>query len=208
MAQTLAQTLAHDADLIAWLDASAHGDADALKRLYDATAPRLYGLAMQVLREPEAAQDVLQEAFLQVWRSAGDYRAALSPPLAWLGMIVRSRALDALRRRKAQRSDRSVPLQAQDDDDGPDLLDQLAAPDAGPDERLQHSQLAASLQHCLAKLDRKQRQVVQLAYLRDLSHSEMAAQLAAPLGTVKSWARRGLAQLRDCLQAFTRGGLV
>lgn len=199
--------MAQDSDLIAWLDASAAGDADALKRLYDATASRLYGLALQVLREPEAAQDVLQEAFLQVWRSAGDYRAALSPPLAWLGMIVRSRALDALRRRKAQRMDRQVALHS-DDDDGPDLLDQLASPTAGPDEALQHSQLAASLQHCLTKLDRNQRQVVQLAYLRDLSHSEMAAQLAAPLGTVKSWARRGLAQLRDCLQAFTRGGLA
>lgn len=200
---------ATDQDLIAWLDATAGGDPAALRRLYDAAAPRLYGLALQMLRDRDAAQDVLQEAFLQVWRNAADYRASLSPPLAWLGLIVRSRALDALRRRKARRADRMLPLQTDGEDgEGHGLIDTLASPEAGPDERVQHSQLAASLQHCLGKLEGRQREVVQLAYLRDLSHSEMADQLAAPLGSVKSWARRGLAQLRDCLQAFTRGGLA
>ncbi len=196
-----------DTDLIAWLDATAAGDATALKRLYDATAPRLYGLALQVLRQPELAQDSVQEAFLQVWRSAGDYRASLSPPLAWLGLIVRSRALDQLRRRKSARADKTVPLH-EGDDDGPGLLDHLADPAAGPQEQLAQSQLARTLHHCLEKLGDKQRQVVTLAYLKDLSHSEMAEQLAVPLGTVKSWARRGLEQLKTCVSAFTRGGLA
>jgi len=186
-----------DHALMALIDRVAARDEAALKTLYDLSSGKLYGVALRVTGHREWAEDALQETFLQIWKTAADYRASLSPPMAWLGLIVRSRALDQLRRRKAQRLDRQVPLHRDDDDDGPDLLDQLAAPTAGPDEQLQHSQLAASLQHCLTRLENKQREVVSLAYLRDLSHGEMAAQLAAPLGTVKSWARRGLAQLRD-----------
>lgn len=194
-----------DGELIAWLDAVAHGDANALKRLYDATAARLYGVALQVLRDADLAQDAMQEAFLQIWRQAGDYRASLSPPMAWLGLIVRSRALDLLRRRKAARADSALPLHADDDGDGGGAGELLVDPGAGPAERLQTSQLAQSLHHCLGKLERKQREVLALAYFRELSHSELAEQLALPLGTVKSWARRGLEQLRGCLNAFTRG---
>jgi RNA polymerase sigma factor (sigma-70 family) len=198
-------TPATDGELIAWLDAAAAGDASALKRLYDATASRLYGVALQVLRDADLAQDAMQEAYLQIWRNAADYRASLSPPMAWLGLIVRSRALDLLRRRKAARADKTVSLHREDGDDGPDLMEALADGEAGPEQRLQQSQLAQSLHHCLAKLERKQREVVALAYFRELSHSELAEQLALPLGTVKSWARRGLEQLRGCLSAFTRG---
>lgn len=200
---------ATDTDLIAWLDATANGDADALRQLYDATAPRLYGLALQVLRHTDLAQDALQEAFLQVWRNAGDYRPSLSPPLAWLGLIVRTRALDLLRRRKAARLHQQLSLDDEGDGEGRNpLLDQLADPADGPPEQLAQSQLARTLHHCLAKLGAQQREVVVLAYLRELSHSEMATQLAQPLGTVKSWARRALLQLRDCVSAFTRGGLA
>lgn len=195
--------LLSDAELIGHLDRVAAGESQALKRLYDATAGRLYGVALQVLRDPDLAQDALQEAFLQVWRNAGDYRASLSPPVAWLGLIVRSRALDLLRRRRAARADSALPMHG-DDDGSPGLLDQLATDAPGPAEQLQASQLANSLQHCLTKLEHRQREAVALAYLRDLSHSELAAQLAVPLGTVKSWVRRGLLQLRGCLSAFTR----
>jgi RNA polymerase sigma factor (sigma-70 family) len=193
------------AALIQALDRVAGGDAGALRQLYDATAPRLYGLALQVLQHRDLAEDALQDAFLQVWRNAADYRASLSPPMAWLGMIVRSRALDLRRRRKAARAD-AVSLD--DDGDGggehtgEPLLNQLADTDAGPDDRLHASQLARTLHHCLDKLEPKQRDAVALAYLRDLSHTELAAQLAVPLGTVKSWVRRGLLQLRGCLSAF------
>lgn len=192
-----------DAELIVELDRVATGDAAALKRLYDAVAGRLYGLALQVLRDTDLAQDALQEAFLQVWRNAADYRASLSPPMAWLGLIVRSRSLDLLRRRRAARADSAVPLEGDDDEGG--LLATLATDTPGPAEQMQASQLAQSLQHCLAKLEGKQREAVALTYLRELSHSEVAEQIAAPLGSVKSWVRRGLLQLRDCLGAFTRG---
>ncbi|WP_205702390.1 sigma-70 family RNA polymerase sigma factor [Inhella crocodyli] len=193
-------------ELVLVLDRVAAGDADALRQLYDAAAPRLYGLALQVLQHRDLAQDALQEAFLQVWRNAGDYRASLSPPMAWLGMIVRSRALDLRRRRQSARAD-AVSLDDDGDGEQEPLAARLVDPEAGPDERLQASQLSRTLHHCLSKLEAKQRDAVALAYLRDLSHSELAAQLSVPLGTVKSWVRRGLLQLRGCLSAFA-GGLA
>src|SRR5215210_1842831 len=82
----------------------------ALRELYDLTASRLYGVALRVAGNREWAEDVLQEAYLNVWRSAGDYRAVLSPPLAWMGVIVRSRALDFLRRRASERADAALEL--------------------------------------------------------------------------------------------------
>ena len=94
----------HDASLIALLDRIALQDHAALKLLYDQCAPKLYGLAMRVVTHRDWAEDVLQEAFLTIWRSAASYRASLSPPMAWLGLVVRSRGLDMLRRRAAERS--------------------------------------------------------------------------------------------------------
>ena len=94
----------HDALLIVLLDRIAHQDEAALKALYEQCASKLYGLALRVVPQRELAEDVLQDAFLTVWRSAADYRASLSPPMAWLGLIVRSRGLDMLRRRAAERS--------------------------------------------------------------------------------------------------------
>ena len=92
-----------NAELMTLLDRVAQQDQTALRSLYDLTSSKLYGLALKVLGKPEWAEDALQETFLQVWRSAADYRATLSPPMAWLGLMVRSRSLDLLRRRKAER---------------------------------------------------------------------------------------------------------
>ena len=94
----------HDARLIALLDRIAQQDHAALKSLYEQCASKLYGLALRVVTNRDWAEDVLQESFLTIWRSAGDYRASLSPPMAWLGLVVRSRGLDMLRRRAADRS--------------------------------------------------------------------------------------------------------
>lgn len=184
-----------DADLIALIDRVALRDETALRALYELTSPRLFGLAIRVLRRREAAEDVLQEAFLTVWRTAPDYRASLSPPLAWLGLIVRSRSLDALRKHVSSRSDRTQEL---DESLGEalesDALDPMDAADA--------SEQALALHQCLSKLEQRQREVVSLAYLRDLSHGELASQLALPLGTVKTWIRRGLEQLRGCMSRY------
>ena len=184
-----------DAELRALIERIAQRDEAALRTLYERTSPRLFGLAMRVLRQRDTAEDVLQESFFTVWRVAVDYRASLSPPLAWLGLIVRSRALDALRKRASARTgvtqeyDDAMEHGTEGEGNGP-----LDAADA--------SQQALALHQCLSRLEARQREVVSLAYLRDLSHSELAQQLALPLGTVKTWIRRGLEQLRACMARF------
>lgn len=184
-----------DDDLIALIDRVATGDDGALKDLYDLTASRLFGLAFRVTGRREWAEDALQDSFLYVWRNAGDYRASLSPPLAWLGLIVRSRALDLLRRQRSEPSGQAQPL---DDDWG----DQTASDAPGPTELHQRSEQAWALHQCLQRLEGRQRAVIGMAYLRDLSHGELAEQLKVPLGTVKTWIRRGMEQLRTCMARF------
>lgn len=180
---------------MALIDRVALRDESALKALYDLTSAKLYGLAMRVVGKNEWAEDALQESFLQIWRSAGDYRASLSPPMAWLGLIVRSRALDSLRRRQAERTHLTHELDEQ-------LAESLPGDSPNPMDVSLASQQAWALHQCLGKLDNQQREVVCLAYLRDLSHSELATQLRLPLGTVKTWIRRGLDQLRSCMAHF------
>ena len=184
-----------DAPLIALLERVALQDRDALKRVYDASAGKLYGLALRVVRQHALAEDVLQEAFLTIWRTAPEYSASLSPPMAWMGLIVRSRALDALRRQAAQRTHLTDAL-----DDT--LADTLDSGEPTPLDAAQASEQAWAMNQCLSRLESKQREVVNLAYLQDLSHSELATRLQLPLGTVKTWIRRGLDQLRVCMARF------
>jgi RNA polymerase sigma-70 factor (ECF subfamily) len=184
-----------DDHLMTLIERIAQRDEIALKALYDLTARKLYGLSLRVVGSAEAAEDALQESFLQVWRSAGDYRATLSPPMAWLGLIVRSRSLDSLRRRAAERSHLTQELDAT-------LADTLAGDTPDPLDTSLASQQAWALHQCLGQLEHKQREVISLAYLRDLSHGELSERLALPLGTVKTWIRRGLDKLRDCMARF------
>ena len=181
-----------DSELMELLDRIAAREQAALKLLYDRTASRLYRLALRIVGNKEWAEDVLQDSFLGIWRSAGTYRDSLSPPLAWMGMLVRSRALDFLRRRRAERLHLNVPI-----DDVEELLQDREA--QSPMQWVEASEQAAVLHQCLQKLEQPQRQVVSLAYLRDLSHSELASHLKLPLGTVKTWVRRSLEQLRKCM---------
>jgi RNA polymerase sigma factor (sigma-70 family) len=193
-----------DQHLIALLDRIAaraapggrHADSEAaLRELYDLTSSRLYGVAVRVVTNRDWAEDVLQEAFLNIWRIAGNYREALSPPLAWMGVIVRSRALDFLRRRTSERADAGLELT-------PAITESVAGDSADPLDATQASQQAWALHECMRKLEARQREVLSLAYMRDLSHSELAEQLKLPLGTVKTWIRRGIEQLRGCMARF------
>jgi RNA polymerase sigma factor (sigma-70 family) len=184
-----------DTQLIALLDRVALADETALRELYDLTSSKLYGVAVRVVSKREWAEDVLQEAYLNIWRIAQDYKATLSPPMAWMGLVVRSRGLDFLRRRASERVDRMQELD--------DMISDTVAGDApNPMDTTQASEQAWALHQCLKQLEGNQREVVSLAYLRDLSHSELAGQLKLPLGTVKTWIRRGLEQLRGCMARF------
>ena len=181
-----------DTELMDLLDRVAARDEAALKQLYDRSASRLYGLALRIVSNKEWAEDVLQESFLGIWRNAGTYRDSLSPPLAWMGMVVRSRALDFLRRRRAERLHLNVPIE--------DMEELLPDSDGkSPLQWAQASEQAAAQRQCLQRLEQAQRQVVSLAYLKDLSQSELASYLKLPLGTVKTWMRRSLEQLRKCM---------
>ncbi len=184
-----------DIQLITLLDRVALADESALRELYDLTSSKLYGVAVRVVSNRDWAEDVLQEAFLNIWRIAADYKATLSPPMAWMALVVRSRGLDFLRRRTTGRAD---TMQELDDV----ISDTVAGDSPNPLDTTLASQQARALHNCLAKLEHKQREVVSLAYLRDLSHGELAEQLKLPLGTVKTWIRRGLEQLRGCMSRF------
>jgi RNA polymerase sigma-70 factor (ECF subfamily) len=184
-----------DAELTALLDRVALRDQTALRLLYDRVGGKLFGLALRVVRQREWAEDVLQEAFLTIWRVAPDYRAALSPPMAWMGLIVRSRALDLLRRHRADRAQLTQPFDEA-------VSDTLEADTPNPMDTADASEQAWALHQCLQQLESRQREVVSLAYLRDLSHGELAEQLKLPLGTVKTWIRRGLEKLRGCMARF------
>ncbi|MDM7948520.1 sigma-70 family RNA polymerase sigma factor [Hydrogenophaga sp.] len=184
-----------DAELMALIERVAAQDQTALKTLYGLTSGKLYGLALRVVRSHEWAEDALQDTFLQVWRTAPDYRASLSPPMAWLGLMVRSRSLDLLRKRKTEREHLTDEIDEA-------MAETLEGDSPNPMDTSLASQQARALQKCLSQLDNKQREVVSLAYLRDLSHGELAQQLKLPLGTVKTWIRRGLDQLRTCMARF------
>jgi RNA polymerase sigma-70 factor (ECF subfamily) len=164
-------------------------DRNAFRRLYDAQAPFLFGVALRLLRDRAAAADAVQEAFIQVWRNAGRYDPSLGSGRAWLTGIVRYRALDLARARGREVAE-PEPISAEHAEDRPGPLDLLAA-------RQEGSRLA----ECLETLADKNRRMIILAFVDGFSHGQIAARLDVPLGTVKSWIRRGLLALRDCLEA-------
>ena len=186
------QPIHPDTILTALIDRVALADEKALRELYELTSGKLYGVAVRVVTNRDWAEDVLQEAFINIWRIAGDYKASLSPPMAWMALVVRSRGLDFLRRRASDRADK---MQELDDI----ISDTIEGDSPNPMDAAMASEQARVLHQCMGQLNNKQREVVSLAYLRDLSHGELAEQLKLPLGTVKTWIRRGLEQLRGCM---------
>jgi RNA polymerase sigma factor (sigma-70 family) len=170
----------------------ATGDAGAFRVLYDSTSPKLFGFALRILHRRELAEDALQESFAAVWHSARDYRPHLSAPMTWMATIVRNKAFDALRA-----ADHAIEIDGNDFEAA--VLRALEDPGATPIEALQISRDAKALAACMSELDSVHRQVVGMAFFHDLSHSELAQQLALPIGTVKTWIRRSLERLRTCL---------
>lgn len=175
-----------------WLMAAGQRDAAAFRALYDASSSKLFGFALRILHKRELAEEVLQESFVAIWNNAANYQSHLAAPMTWMATIVRNKAFDHLRR-----SDTAVEIDA-DQFDG-EVMNALQDPHAMPIEALQMSGDAKALAWCMAALEGAHRQVVALAYFHDLSHSEVAAQMKLPIGTVKTWIRRSLEKLRVCL---------
>ena len=175
-----------------WLAATARKDGTAFRALYDATSPKLFGFVLRILNKRELAEDVIQESFVSIWNNAAGYDPALAAPMTWMTTIVRNKAFDALRRQ-----DGAVELDADHFDK--DVMNALESNDLTPLEALQLSADAKALAHCMSRLENLHRQAIALAYFHDLSHSEVATQLRQPLGTIKTWVRRSLERLRNCL---------
>lgn len=195
------------ADLAALLGRVGLGDRVAFATLYQATSAHLLGVILRINRDRGQAEDVLQEIYVNVWRSAGGYDAARAQPMTWLTSIARNGAIDSLRRAQARVKTVSSHVGSAEDGDAADLVDQVASDDAGPLQLLQQAADRRAVTHCIDRLSAEQQQCVALAYYQGLSHSEVADQLAQPLGTVKSWLRRALLALKDCLtRAAAVGG--
>ena len=175
------------------LAACARKDQAAFSRLYQSTSSKLFGVAVRILRREDWAEEVLQDCYVSIWNHAGSYEAGRSAPMTWMTSIVRNRCLDWLRRPNLE-----VTL-ARPDDDADDPLESVPSDDPGPLDELARSADAKALGDCLRRLDPKQRQAIMLAFYEGLSHSELAGHMREPLGTVKTWVRRGLERLKSCL---------
>lgn len=173
-------------DLSDLLGLVAQGDRAALRAIYVRQSTRLFGIAMAILRDRTAASDVLQDSFLKLWKRAGQFDPERGEATVWLSSIVRHSALDAVRTRG-----REIPS------DDPGLGDTMVDPEAF--DLLAASEESQRLHACLAQLPKANREGIVMAFVHGLSHPEIAIKLDQPLGTVKSWIRRGLLTLRECL---------
>jgi RNA polymerase sigma-70 factor, ECF subfamily len=173
-------------------------DRAAFARLYRATCAHLYAVSFRILKNENRADEVLQEAFMNVWHSAAGYSASAGTPMTWMINVVRNKSIDALRSGKTERANTT-----EIDDEALNV----AADDAVEPQRLfDESITKGKIDACMAGLSAAQRQALALAYYRGMVHTEIAKTLNAPLGTVKGWVRRGLEQLRSCLETAGMSG--
>lgn len=169
------------------LRTAATGDRVAFRALYNATSAKLFSVALRILKRSDLAEDVIQDAYLKIWDAAPNYRPKLGSPMSWMVAITRNRAIDVLRKRT------EVGIE--------DQKDRGDREDTAPDPyqmAVQNSELK-SLLGCMEKLNPDQRQCLLMAYYYGYTHEEISEHMSIPVGTVKSWIRRGLARVKECL---------
>jgi RNA polymerase sigma-70 factor (ECF subfamily) len=181
------QAITTAGDVSALLRRVAARDRAAFSALYEATSAKLYGVIVRILVRRDIADDVLQEVYIRIWERAVDYDADKGSPIAWMAAIARNRALDEVRRK------RPVSIE-----DAPETMD-IASDEPSPLDNLNQSQEMQRLSRCLDGLEPDRRDMVLLAYRQGLTREELAQRYARPVPTIKTWLRRSLAQLKDCL---------
>ncbi|HVM37012.1 MAG TPA: sigma-70 family RNA polymerase sigma factor [Sphingomicrobium sp.] len=174
-------------ELVPVLQSVARGDRDALAVLYRRTSAKLHGICLRLLGSEAEAEDVLQEVYVTVWQKAQVFDEAKASPITWLAVLARNKAIDRLRVRR---------LPTGSIDEANDVAD--GAPTAF--ELVEREQDGQRLNHCLDELEEKQRAMIRAAFLEGATYPELAEREAVPLGTMKSWIRRGLLRLRGCLE--------
>ena len=178
------------------LHAAAQGRQAAFQELYDQVSPQLFAILLRILKRRDLAEEALQDALLSVWRNAGSYSAEKGAPMTWLVSICRYRALDALRR---QRREVSIEPMLEGIEDGTTEVGGLV--DDSADAGLISKAEERALDDCMQRLNDGQRSSIKLAYFNGCTHEEIAESMGSPIGTVKSWVRRGLESLKRCLEA-------
>jgi RNA polymerase sigma-70 factor (ECF subfamily) len=189
MAETdLRPTAERDATLDRLVAKVAAGDRAAFEALYRGTSARLFGVCLRVLSDRAEAEDVLQEAYVAIWHRAAQFDPGRAGALAWLATIARNKAIDRLRARPPLTR---APVEA---------IDDMADPGTTPDRDAETVAERSRLEGCLEQLDARRRSLIRTAFYDGATYDELAARMGAPLGSVKSWIRRGLMQLRACLE--------
>ncbi len=165
------------------------GDRHAFSRLYDLTHAKLFGVCLRILHDRAGAEDALQETYMKIWRHAERYATKGTSPMTWLITIARNTAIDALRRRNRAGQ-------------GADMEEVLAmpAPGPGPEAAAIAASEAARIAGCMDELEADRRAAVRGAYLEGLSYAELAERAGVPLNTMRTWLRRSLMKLKECLQ--------
>lgn len=171
------------------IGAVAAGDRDAFEQLYRATSSKLFGVCLRVLPDRSEAEDVLQEVYTTIWRKAAQFDSSRASAITWLAMIARNRAIDRLRATPAAARNQA-PIEIAEM-----VADTAPSPMQEAERATDNERLAA----CMEQLDSRRRSLIRTAFFEGATYEELAARVGSPLGSVKSWIRRGLLQLRECL---------
>jgi len=178
-------------ELVWLLGAVAKGDAAAFERLYDATRSKLYGVLLRILGRPELAEDVMQETYLKVWKMADKFDPAQASPITWMVAIARNRAIDIVRKRKE--------ISIEEEPEAQNVASESPAPLA----RREMTEELRRLLSCLGKLDPEKQRIVLLAYYSGWSREQLSTKLDIPVNTIKTWLRRSILEIRECMGKVT-----
>ncbi len=175
------------AELVWLLAAVAKGDEAAFERLYTATRAKLFGVVLRILRRQDLAEEVIQEVYVKIWNSAGQFNPGVASPITWMASIARNRAIDVVRKK----GETSI-------EEEPSAMD-VAADTPDPLARREMTEELRRLLECVGKLEPERQKLVLLAYYNGWSREQLAAKFEKPVNTVKTWLRRSMLDIRACL---------